>query len=135
HIRVRPGARERLAQGRDGRRVQRVALLRPVQRDGGDAIRDVVQQAVVAHVAGCVASSARTTSSGTSPSMRSSAVENVLPCASVISETVPPPSSASCNRKFSAYRLGSSYRSTSPFTIEPKCCFTRSAVTSSASSG
>ena len=46
--------------------------------------------------------------------MRSSAVENTLPCASVLSDSVPPPSSAPCSRKLSALRFGSSNRSTPP---------------------
>ena len=37
-----------------------------------------------------------------------------FPCASVLSESVPPPSSAPCSRKLSALRLGSSKRSTPP---------------------
>jgi hypothetical protein len=58
---------------------------------------------------------ARRRSSGTSTSSRSIAVESVLPCASVFSDTVPPPPSALCSRKLSASRFGSSKRSTSPW--------------------
>src|SRR5450432_3107569 len=47
-------------------------------------------------------------SSGMSSTMRSMAVENTLPCASIFNDMVPPPSSAPCRRKFSAWRLGSS---------------------------
>ena len=63
------------------------------------------------------------TSSGTSISMRSRAVLNTFPCASVIRETVPPPSRAPWRRKFTAQRLASSKRSTGPLTRGPKYCF------------
>ena len=63
----------------------------------------------------------RASSSGTSRTRRSSAVENTLPCASVLSESVPPPSSAPCSRKLSAPRFGSSKRSTSPVMSPSKC--------------
>ena len=71
---------------------------------------------------------------GTGISIRSSAVEYTLPWASVFREIVPPPSSASCRRKFSALRLGSSKRST-PLTMPLKCRATRAAVTSRARMG
>ncbi len=58
--------------------------------------------------------SVRASSSGTSISMRRSAVEKVLPCASVIKESVPPPSRLSCKRKLSTPRFGNSKRSTAP---------------------
>src|SRR5205807_9390320 len=58
-----------------------------------------------------------------------SAVENTFPWASVLSEMVPPPSSAPCSRKFRAWRLGSSYRSTGPEIMPLKCRATRAAVT------
>src|SRR6185503_7025816 len=74
-------------------------------------------------------------SSATSISIRKSAVEKVFPCASVISESVPPPPRLSCRRKLSAPRFGNSKRSTSPLQIPRKCSFTRDAVTSRASSG
>ena len=61
---------------------------------------------------------------------RSIAAPSVLPCASTRSDTVPPPPSASCSRKFSAPMLASSNRSTRPFTSSPKMRATRSAVTS-----
>jgi hypothetical protein len=44
----------------------------------------------------------------TSISIRSSAAPNVLPCASIRSDKVPPPPSASCSRKFNAPRFGNS---------------------------
>src|SRR5439155_1512373 len=44
----------------------------------------------------------------TSISMRSNAVDSTFPWASVLSEMVPPPSSAPCSRKFNAMRFGSS---------------------------
>src|SRR5438067_8884382 len=68
-------------------------------------------------------------------SIRSSAVEKVFPCASVISDRVPPPPRLSCKRKFSAPRFGSSNRSTSPWEMPVKCFLTRSAVTSRLNSG
>src|SRR2546423_8257391 len=46
--------------------------------------------------------------SGTSMIMRRSAVEYTFPCASVLSDSVPPPSSAPWSRKLSALRFGSS---------------------------
>ena len=46
-------------------------------------------------------------------------VENTFPCASVLSDRVPPPSRAPCRRKFSAHRFGSSKRSTEPV-ISPR---------------
>src|SRR5437868_2326248 len=64
-----------------------------------------------------------------------SAVENVFPCASVIKDTVPPPSRLSCRRKFNAPRFGSSNLSTSPLTIPLKCSLTRASVTSRTSNG
>src|SRR5688572_29470967 len=67
--------------------------------------------------------------------MRRSAVEKVFPCASVISDSVPPPPRLSCRRKLSAPRLGNSKRSTSPLQIPRKCSLTRDAVTSRTSSG
>src|SRR3954469_6954486 len=67
--------------------------------------------------------------SGTSIIIRNSAVEYTLPCASVLSDNVPPPSSAPCSRKLSAFRFGSSKRSTSPSIIPRKCSATRSTVT------
>ena len=63
------------------------------------------------------------------------AVEKTLPCASVLSDNVPPPSSAPCRRKLSACRLGSSNRSTSPVITPEKCCATRSRVNDSVMSG
>src|SRR5262249_5474545 len=59
----------------------------------------------------------RASSSGISICILSIAVEKVLPCASVISESVPPPPRLSCRRKFSAPRFGNSNRSTSPLQI------------------
>src|SRR5262245_34432125 len=49
---------------------------------------------------------------GTGISNLSIAVEYTFPCASVLSEMVPPPSSAPCNRKLRALRLGRTNRST-----------------------
>src|SRR5256885_7331497 len=66
---------------------------------------------------------------GASTVIRNRAVENTFPCASVFSEMVPPPSSAPCSRKLSAYRLGSSKRSTGPEITPLKCRATRAAVT------
>src|SRR6266852_1662613 len=74
-------------------------------------------------------------SSVISISILNSAVENVLPCASVISDNVPPPPRLSCKRKLSAPRFGSSNRSTCPLQIPLKCSFTRAAVTSRTNNG
>src|SRR5205807_10062360 len=79
--------------------------------------------------------SARASSSAISISILSNAVENVLPCASVIKESVPPPPRLSCKRKFRAPRLGNSNRSTLPLQMPVKCLLTRSAVTSRTSKG
>src|SRR3954464_12595495 len=49
----------------------------------------------------------RASASGMSMIIRSSAVEKTFPCASVLRESVPPPSRAPCKRKLSALRLGS----------------------------
>jgi hypothetical protein len=43
---------------------------------------------------------------------------------------LPPPPSESCRMKLSPRRLGTSYLSTLPRTISPKCALTLSAVTS-----
>src|SRR5215213_5561510 len=63
-------------------------------------------------------------------SIRSNAVENVFPCASVINDNVPPPPRLSCSKKFNAPIFGNSNLSTSPRQMPLKCCLTRSAVTS-----
>ncbi len=85
----------------------------------------------VGHVVSQLASSL----SLASISMRNSAAPSVLPCASMRNDNVPPPPNASCIRKFSAPRFGSSKRSTLPLTISPKNAFTRSGVTSRTSTG
>ena len=96
--------------------------------DAGERARDLERRSHVPCVGLCsrggtvrlalrrgrAAVSVRASASGTSSTIRSSAVEKTLPCASVLSESVPPPSSAPCSRKFSALRFGSSKRSTSP---------------------
>ena len=83
-------------QGRDHRRVDRVLLLRAVERDREHAaLHDEQHPLGLAHCA-------------TSISMRSNAVDSTFPWASVLSEMVPPPSSAPCSRKFNAMRFGSS---------------------------
>src|SRR5690606_34470427 len=117
----------------DGAVIERIALVRAVQRDPRHAVRGFVQDPV--EIAHSPESRALSIPAGTVSSMRSIAVEKVLPCASVMSGTVPPPSSAPCNRKLSALRFGSSYRSTSPLIISAKCSRTRSAVRSFSSSG
>src|SRR4029079_18230299 len=73
-------------------------------------------------------SSAPASSSGTSSTIRSNAVENTLPCAAVLSDIVPPPSRAPCKRKLSACRFGSSNRSTGPVITSLKCSAMRSFV-------
>src|SRR6266516_1500233 len=95
--------------------VDRILLLRPVERRGENAAFQRGQHSI-AHL-------------GSSSSRRRSAVENTFPWASVLSEMVPPPSSAPCSRKFRAWRLGSSYRSTGPEIMPLKCRATRAAVT------
>src|ERR1700737_3548972 len=91
--------------------VERVLLLRASERDPSN--RSVDCQSNVLHFA--VGSPNRFASgSGTSMTIRSNAVENTFPCASVLRERVPPPASAPCSRKLSAFRFGSSKRSTSP---------------------
>src|ERR1043166_6885234 len=79
--------------------------------------------------------SERASSSGTSISILRSAVEKVLPCASVIRESVPPPPKLSCRRKLSAPMFGSSKRSTAPLQMARKWSLTRSPATSRASRG
>src|SRR5690348_13677566 len=88
-----------------------VSLLRTVQRDDVHAVGAADFFDDQAH--------------GISICIARSAAPKVLPCASVRSETVPPPPRAPCNRKFSAPRLGSSKRSTGPSTKSPKCALTR----------
>src|SRR5687767_11762493 len=73
--------------------------------------------------------SASASASGTSRVILNSAVEKTLPCASVLSESVPPPSSAPCRRKLSAFRFGSSNRTTGPSIAPAKWAATRSFVT------
>src|SRR5437870_4349509 len=102
-------------QGVDQRSVDRILLLRPVERRRENAAFQRSQHPI-AHL-------------GSSSSRRRSAVENTFPWASVLSEMVPPPSSAPCSRKFRAWRLGSSYRSTGPEIMPLKCRATRAAVT------
>src|SRR5688572_16499113 len=79
--------------------------------------------------------SERASPSGTSRVIRRRAVENTLPCASVFSESVPPPSSAPWRRKFSAFRLGSSKRTTGPSISPSKWRATASRVTCFSISG
>src|SRR5438445_159781 len=104
-------ARRALEQGH----VDRILLLRPVERRRENAAFQRSQHPI-AHL-------------GSSSSRRRSAVENTFPWASVLSEMVPPPSSAPCSRKFRAWRLGSSYRSTGPEIMPLKCRATHAAVT------
>src|SRR6185437_473361 len=113
-VQVRPveKLRERLHHGR----VDGVLLVRTIQRSGENAFGQGNENAI--------------THLGTLICMRSRAVENTFPCASVLSEMVPPPSSAPCNRKLSAFRFGSSKRSTDPVITPLKWRRTRAAVTS-----
>src|SRR5260370_38559091 len=94
HPGIEIGALEHLEQGVDHGRVDRVLLLGTIERRGEDAGIHRCDHAVGHR--------------GTSTSMRNSAVENTLPCAAVLSETEPPPSSAPWSRKFKAYKLGTS---------------------------
>src|SRR2546425_7313646 len=112
---------QRREQRIDHRGIDRVALIGAVERRSQHTAGNLHDDAI-AHLR-------------TSISMRRSAVEKTLPCASVFREIVPPPSSAPCSRKFSAERLGSSKRSTLPVIMPLKCRATRAAVTCFTSSG
>src|SRR5260370_38988164 len=94
HPGIESGALEQLEQGVDHGRVDRVLLLGTIERRGEDAGIHRCDHAVGHR--------------GTSTSMRNSAVENTLPCASLLSDTVPPPSNGPSSRKIKAYELGSS---------------------------
>ncbi len=67
--------------------------------------------------------------SSTSISILSNALLRVFPWASFFSDFVPPPPRDWWSKKFSAFRFGSSKRSTWPKQIPSKCFLTRSAVT------
>src|SRR5436305_7739252 len=107
--------------------VDRVLLLRPGESNSTHDAPPFDPQ--MAHARASGAPSRRASASGMSIVIRNSAVEKTFPCASVLRESVPPPSSAPCKRKLSALRLGSSYRSTSPVITPRKCSATRSRVT------
>src|SRR6185503_12523799 len=106
HGGVEIGPLQHFEQRVDHRGVDRVALVGTIERRGKHAARNVDEDAVAHRLTSIV--------------IRSSAVENTFPCASVLSEIVPPPSSAPCSRKFSAWRLGSSKRSTGPLIMPLK---------------
>src|ERR1051325_1540371 len=115
--------------------IERVPLVRAVQRQECDPVSHFEQNCLRRRHLSRFSPSRAASSPSTSISIRSNAVENVLPCASVINESVPPPPRLSCRRKLSALRLGSSNRSTSPLQIPRKCSLTRAAVTSRTSRG
>src|SRR5690606_29315818 len=112
HLRVGVRGTQRLAEIRDQSIVERVALVGTVQGEPRDPVdrgrEDRPPGRRRGHAAPASSRAWRATSSGTSISMRSMAVERVFPCASVFSETVPPPPSELWSRKLSACRLGSS---------------------------
>src|SRR5690349_21886067 len=107
-------------------RVERIALFRAIERQGQDA---AVGRAEESRGHWRTFERRRARAGGTGTSIRKSAVEYTFPCASVLSEMVPPPSSAPCRRKLSAFKFGSSNLST-PLTMPLKCRATRGAVTS-----
>src|SRR4051812_45888979 len=113
--------------------IDRVLLVGTGERDSAHDAPPFDPQ--MAHARASGRPSRRASASGTSIIIRNSAVEKTFPCASVLRESVPPPSSAPCKRKLSALRLGISYRSTSPVITPRKCSRTRSRVTYFSSSG
>src|SRR4029077_19972293 len=115
HGGIQVGALEHREQGVDHGRIDRVPLVRPVERGRENPGVDGHDHSIRHR--------------GSSTTRRNSAVENTFPWASVLSEMVPPPSNAPCSRKFNARKFGSSNRSTGPVTIPLKWRGTRAAGT------